>query len=170
LLGYTNSSDDVKKCQQAFLAPLPGIGFVSILSNDVKKCQQLLGGYGENKGLLSFIILLQLAMFLFFTYSCAIELEYSFYVIILTYELAYSLCVMILTCPYDMILVCELVHSPYARVSSYKTLCIIIHTICLLGFRVRYRWWFIMPSGTPKSFTCRSVGSGTAGDLGGHYI
>jgi hypothetical protein len=27
-----------------------------------------------------------------------------------------------------------------------------------------------MPSGTPKFFTCRSVGSGTAGDLGGHYI
>jgi hypothetical protein len=55
----------------------------------------LLGGFGENKGLLSFIILLQLAMFLFVTYSCAIELEYSFHVIILTYELAYSLCVMI---------------------------------------------------------------------------
>jgi hypothetical protein len=27
-----------------------------------------------------------------------------------------------------------------------------------------------MPSGTSKSFTCRSVGSGTAGDLGGQYI
>jgi hypothetical protein len=40
LLGYTNSSDDVKKRQQAFLVPLPGIGFISILSNDVKKFQQ----------------------------------------------------------------------------------------------------------------------------------
>jgi hypothetical protein len=36
-------------------------------------------------------------------YSCAIELEYSFHVIILTYELTYSLCVMILTCSYDIV-------------------------------------------------------------------
>jgi hypothetical protein len=92
------------------------------------------------------------------------------HVIILTYELAYSLCVMIVMCSYDMILVYELVHSPYARFSSYKTLYLNIHTICLLGFRAKYRWWFIMPSGTPKSFTRRSVGSRTAGDLGGHYI
>jgi hypothetical protein len=35
-------SDDVKKCQQAFLALLLGIGFISIPSNDVKKCQQTL--------------------------------------------------------------------------------------------------------------------------------
>jgi hypothetical protein len=27
-----------------------------------------------------------------------------------------------------------------------------------------------MLSGTPKSLTYRSVGSGTRGDLGGHYI
>jgi hypothetical protein len=54
-------------------------------------------------------------------YSCAIELEYSFHVIILTYELTYSLCVMILTCSYDMILAYELDYSFYARVSSYKT-------------------------------------------------
>jgi hypothetical protein len=102
--------------------------------------------------------------------SCAIELEYSVHVIILTYELAYSLCVLILTCSYDMILAYELDYSFYARVSSYKTLCLNICTICLLGFRAKYRWWFIMPSGTPKFFTCRSVGLGTAGDLGGHYI
>jgi hypothetical protein len=93
-------------------------------------------------------------MFLFFSYSCAIELEYSLHVIILTYELAYSLYVMIMICSYDMIIVYELVHSPYARVSSYKTLCLNIHTIYQLGFRDRYRWWFIMPSGTPKFFTC----------------
>jgi hypothetical protein len=109
-------------------------------------------------------------MFLFLIYSCAIELEYSFHVIILTYELAYSLCVMILTCSYDKILAYELVHSSYARVLSYKALCLNIHAICLLGFRAKYTWWFIMPSGTPKFFTYRSVGSGTTGDLGGHYI
>jgi hypothetical protein len=109
-------------------------------------------------------------MLLFFTYSCAIELEYSFHFIILTYELAHSLCVMILACSCDMILVHELDHSSYARVSSYKTLCLNIHTICLLGFRAKYRWWFIMPSGTPNFFTCRSIGLGTTEDLGGHYI
>jgi hypothetical protein len=103
-------------------------------------------------------------------YSCAIELEYSFHVIILTYELAYSLCVMILTCSYDMILAYELDYSFYARVSSYKTLCLNIRTACLLGFIAKYRWQFIMPSGMPKFFTCRSVGSGTMEDLGGHYI
>jgi hypothetical protein len=31
---------DAKKCQQAFLAPLPGMNFNSILSSDAKKCQQ----------------------------------------------------------------------------------------------------------------------------------
>jgi hypothetical protein len=103
-------------------------------------------------------------------YSCAIELECSFHVIILTYELAYSLCVMILTCSYDMILAYELDYSFYARVLSYKTLCLNIHIICLLGFRAKYKWWFIMPSGAPKFFTCRSVGWRTTRDLGGHYI
>jgi hypothetical protein len=96
-------------------------------------------------------------------YSCAIELEYSFHVIILTYKLAYSLCVMILTCSYDMILAYGLDYSFYARVSSYITLCLNIHTICLLGFRAKYRWRFIMPSGTPKFFTYQSIGSRTAG-------
>jgi hypothetical protein len=99
-------------------------------------------------------------------YSYAIELEYSFNVIILTYELAYSLCVMILTCPYGMILAYELDYSFYARVLSYKTLCLNIHTICLLGFRAKYKWWFIMPLSTPKFFTCRAVGSETTGGLG----
>jgi hypothetical protein len=32
-------SSDVKKCQQAFLAPLPGMGFIPILSSVIKKCQ-----------------------------------------------------------------------------------------------------------------------------------
>jgi hypothetical protein len=109
-------------------------------------------------------------MFLLFSYSCAIELDYSLHVIILTYELAYSLCGMIVICSYDMIVVYELLHSPCARVSSYKTLCLNFHAICLLGFRAKHRWWFIKPSSTPKFFTCQSVGPGTVGDLGGHYI
>jgi len=39
-----------------------------------------------------------IAMFSFYQYSNAYELDYSSSVIILTYELVYSLCVMILTC------------------------------------------------------------------------
>jgi hypothetical protein len=32
------------------------------------------------------------------------------------------------------------------------------------------RGWFIMLSGTPKSLTCRFVGSETWGELSGHYV
>ena len=69
-------------------------------------------------------------------YSCAIELEYSFDVIIMTYELEYSLRVMSLTC---------------------RTLCLIIHMTCLLRIRAKLRWWLIMPSSVPMSYACRSV-------------
>ena len=73
-----------------------------------------------------------------YKYSRAIELEYSFHVIILTYELAYSFYVMSLTC---------------------KTLCLIIHITCMIRNRAKLRWHFIMPSGVPMSYGCRSVGS-----------
>jgi hypothetical protein len=62
----------------------------------------------------------------FYQYSCAIELEYSFHVIILTYELAYSFYVMSLT---------------------YKTLCLVIHTTCMITIRAKLNWRFIVPSG-----------------------
>jgi hypothetical protein len=84
-------------------------------------------------------------MLIFHIYSCAIELEYSFHVITLMYELAYSLCIMILTCSFDMITAYELDYSFYARVSSYRTLCLIIHAIYLLRFRAKYRWRFVVP-------------------------
>ena len=48
--------------------------------------------------------------------SCAIELEYNFHVIIMTYELAYSFYVMSLTC---------------------RTLCLIIHMTCMNRSTVR---------------------------------
>jgi hypothetical protein len=102
----------------------------------------------------------------FLLYSCAIEPEYSFHVLILTYGLAYSSFVMILTCSYDMILAYELDYSFHARVSSYKTLCLNSHTIYLLGFRAKYRWWFIMPSGTPKFFYLLIHRVGDRGGLG----
>jgi hypothetical protein len=78
----------------------------------------------------------------FYPYSCAIELEYSFHVIILTYELAYRFYVMSLTC---------------------KTLCLIIHTTCMIRIRAKLRWRFIMPSSVPMSYACRSVGSESPG-------
>ena len=50
------------------------------------------------------------------------------------------------------------------------TLCLIVHIINMIRGRAKLRWWFIMPSDVPKSFTCRSVGSGTQRDLGSFCI
>ena len=80
----------------------------------------------------------------FYQYSCAIELEYSFHVIILTYELAYSFYVMNLT---------------------YKTLCLIIHTTYMIRIRTKLRWQFVVPLGLPMSYAYRSVGSESQGDM-----
>jgi hypothetical protein len=84
-----------------------------------------------------------------YQYSFAYELEYSFHVIILTYELAYSLCVMILTC---------------------TTLSLTIHTTCMIRSRARLRWWFVVPSGLPMSYACRSVGSESQRDMGSFFV
>jgi hypothetical protein len=77
-------------------------------------------------------------MLSYYNYSHTYELEYSCYVIILIYELVHSLCVM--------------------RV-AYMTLCLTTHITYIIGFRAKLRWQFIVPSGVPKSITCRSVGS-----------
>jgi hypothetical protein len=69
----------------------------------------------------------------FYQYSCAIELEYSFHVIMLTYEIAYSFDVMILTC---------------------KTLCLIIHITYMIRIRTKLRWQFVVPLGFPMSYAC----------------
>jgi hypothetical protein len=88
--------------------------------------------------------------FSYHSYSSAYELEYScFHVIILIYELVYSLYVMIVTC---------------------STLCLIIHITCMSRIRAKLRWRFIVPSGVPKFFTCRSVGLGTQGNLGSFCV
>jgi hypothetical protein len=84
-----------------------------------------------------------------YEYSLCYELEYNHVDIFVTYELEYSLYVMFI---------------------SYLAQCFIIHTMFMNMFRLMLRWWFIMLSGTPKSFTCRSVGSGTREDLGGSYV
>jgi hypothetical protein len=81
--------------------------------------------------------------FSYLLYSNAYELEYScIHVIITIYELAYSLYVMILTC---------------------LTLCITFHTIYMMRIRAKLRWWFIVPSGVPMSYACRSLGSKSEG-------
>jgi hypothetical protein len=76
--------------------------------------------------------------FSYHSYSSAYELDCSSRVMIMIYELVYSLCVMILTC---------------------STLCLIIHITYMSRIRAKLRWWFIVPSGVPMSYACRSVGS-----------
>jgi hypothetical protein len=88
-------------------------------------------------------------MLSYYNYSHTYELEYSYYVMILIYELAYSLCVMKV---------------------AYLTLCLTTHITYIIGIRAKSRWWFIVLSGVPKSFTYRFVGSGTQGDLGSFCI
>ena len=73
------------------------------------------------------------------------ELEYSLYVMILTYELVYSLYVMKIT---------------------YMTLGLNIHLTYIIGIRAKLRWRFIVSSGVPKSFTCRSGRVRVPGGLG----
>jgi hypothetical protein len=74
-------------------------------------------------------------LFLTYHYSHTYELEHSLYVMILAYELAYSFCVMRL---------------------EYMTLCLIIHIIYMIRNRAKLRWRFILPSGVPMSYACRS--------------
>jgi hypothetical protein len=82
-------------------------------------------------------------------YSHTYELEYGYCVMIMIYELVQSLCVM--------------------RI-AHLTLCLTNHITYIIRIRVKLRWRFIMPLGVPKFFTCRSVGSGTQGNLGSFYI
>jgi hypothetical protein len=79
-----------------------------------------------------------IALFSLYQYSYAYELEYSFHIMILTHELAYSFYVMNLTC---------------------RNLCLNFHAMYLSKIRVMLMWWFIVPSGVPKSFTYQSIGS-----------
>ena len=50
------------------------------------------------------------------------------------------------------------------------TLCLTTHITYIIEIRAKLRWRFVVISGVPKSFTCRSVGSGTQGDLGSFCI
>ena len=88
-------------------------------------------------------------LFLTYHYSHTYELEYSFHVMIFTYELAYSFYVMNLTC---------------------RTLSLIIHITCMIRIRTKLRWWFMVSSGLPRSYACRSVGSESWGDMGSFFV
>ena len=85
----------------------------------------------------------------YYQYSCAIELEYSLHVIIMTYEPEYSLSVMILIC---------------------ATLCLIIHITYMIRMRTKLRWQYVVPSGLPMSYACRSIGLESRGDMGSFFV
>ena len=72
-------------------------------------------------------------MLLYDIYSHTYELEYSYRVIILIYELVYSLYVMNI---------------------AHMTLCLNTYITYIIVIRAKLRWWFIMPLGVPKFFTC----------------
>ena len=71
-------------------------------------------------------------------YSNAYELDYSSHVISMIYEPVYSL---------------------YATILTGRTLCLIIHIVYMSRMNAKLRWRFIVPSGVPMSYACRSVGS-----------
>jgi hypothetical protein len=67
-------------------------------------------------------------------------------------------------------LIYELVYSFCVMKVAHLTLCLTTHIIYIIEIRAKLRWRFIVSSGLPMSFTCRSVGSGTQGDLGSFCI
>ena len=60
-----------------------------------------------------------------------------------------------------MILIYELVYTLYVMRVAHLTLCLNTHITYITGIRAKLKWWFIVPLGVPKFFTCRSVGLGT---------
>ena len=57
----------------------------------------------------------------------------------------------------------ELEQSSYVMNLACRTLCLIVHTTYMISLRPRLRWRFVMPSGLPVSYACRSVGSESGG-------
>jgi hypothetical protein len=105
-------------------------------------------------------------MLSFYQYSCCYELEYSQVDTFLIYELAYSPCIMFILCltrysHVSIFMVYELVYSSYDMFMLYLAKSFNVHIMCMIRYRLMLRWWFIMLSGTPKSFTYQSIGLGT---------
>jgi hypothetical protein len=82
-------------------------------------------------------------------YSKAYELDYSSHVIIVIYELVYSLYAMILTC---------------------RTLCLIIHMICMSRSRARVEVAVHRSFEFVHILACQSVGSEFRGDMGSFFV
>jgi hypothetical protein len=64
----------------------------------------------------------------------------------------------------------ELEQSLYVTRLADRTLCSIVHTIYMIRSRAKLRWRFIVPSGLPLSYACRSIGSKSHGDKGSFSI
>jgi hypothetical protein len=126
----------------------------------------------RNGELIEVTILIQLVMFLSHTYGLCLELEHSHFDIIIVVYNSYALVMLYLTNDNhsNMIIAYELAYSSHVMFMLLMMLCFEVHIMFMDRNRLVLGRWFIMPSGTSKSFTCRSVGSGIAGDLGGQYI
>jgi len=48
----------------------------------------------------------------------------------------------------------ELEQSSYVISLAYRTLCLFIHTTYMIRLRPKMRWWFVVPSDSPKSYAC----------------
>jgi hypothetical protein len=109
-------------------------------------------------------------MFLFNSYSCCYELEYSHFDMLLICVLVYSPYIMFISCLamcrlLSLYVVFRLVHSLHIMymLRWLRAFMFMSRTICVRG------WWFIMPSGAQVSYlSIRRVRD--PGDLGGHYI
>jgi hypothetical protein len=62
-----------------------------------------------------------------------------------------------------LIMAYELSHSSYVMNLAYWTLILVIHTTYMIKIRTKLRWRFVVPSGLPMSYACRSVGSESRG-------
>jgi hypothetical protein len=111
-------------------------------------------------------------MCLSYIYSLCFGLEHSHFDMILMVNNSYILVMLYLTSHnhVDIAMAYELAYSPQVMFILYMIQCFHVHTIVMNRNRFTLRWWFIMLSGMPKFFTYRSVGSGTTGHLGGHYV
>ena len=64
----------------------------------------------------------------------------------------------------------ELELSSYVIHLTYETSCLIVHTTYMFRLRPKLRWRFVVPSGMPKFYACRSVGVRVLGDLGSFFV
>jgi hypothetical protein len=69
-----------------------------------------------------------------------------------------------------MIISYELAYSSYVMNLKCRTLSLIIHETYMITIRTKLMWRFVIPSGLPISYACRSVGSESRGDMGSFLI